>query len=847
VHSWEEQRQKAADIITGDSLRLRLFAVLALLLLSINAATAETSYFIDSNYLYMPINISENSQNTYILEKTAGYEPNGSLSFPDFFDDFNDNDVSDWGGVSSSSVSNGIFTIAEGEYVYNSDYGSTSKIIGVRTKIDSINGYDSSGSTVLVNYQNNQNLYKIWLSANTEKYGAQALLSDSWGPEYYASTNTIDTNSWYDVEILDNNGAYSVRRGMESFQNVHTFSSYSNFGNIGLRGEGGASEFDYIYVRKYSSTEPTVTVTDAGTYYQIDVYSTVELTDYQLLIPLSDISVSSETESIKITQPAQIAIDLIAPGNNTFTNSSDLSFNVSGTGDCNATIFLNGNISWVGNVTTGTNEANVDIPDGVYSWYINGSATTEYNTADNTSEIWQFTYDSISPVASIKDINPDYSNVANGTIVQTNIKWTDANLDYARFYVDYGSGYTLNDSITFSSSSQWFNTSIDTTGHTGDTISWYQIAYDEAGNSYTYSDSFNVVVNALNIYVYDETTSESILPSNVVIYNEDISKEATISETTNISSLSYDGLSSDKYIVRVSADGYYSRRSILYVDIESLAELDVYLPSEDETVIFDQFALTDNTGSYDEGDCIIRLDKPLVDGTDTVFSSYFDFDGVASTYLIASDQYILYVETPDRTISYGWLSPDADGVIDIIISNTPVGEIEEWLNYSLTHDDDGVISFSYESNLAIDNVNFWVNASNGTNLYSASSSSDIGSFTYTGSNDSTYYASFSALSESGKTVDITRVITFTGSGVQDDLLNFLPEDAPDWLYNLIGGSIVVISVLMFGQFRMDVGCVISASLAGLFWYWGLLQIEGIVVAVGVIIAVAAVLNRSRRS
>jgi len=628
---------------------------------------------------------------------------------------------------------------------------------------------------------------------------------------------------------------------------------HSGFSHIAFYGGsiGRYAQVDVydITIRQYANT--SVIITNMTDYYKIEVTNNEEtdLSNYQIQLDSSDLGIVTNNESWLFTDVIDpyINIELVSPENNTYTSNNTLSFSADGAGNLSAVLYIDSNQTWDGSISSGINNITPSLSQGLHSWYVNASSVYNGSTASNITGTWTFIYDTINPTTASIDIDPDYNNIANGTIVQTNIEWSDTNLKNASFYVDYGSGYSLEDSTTFSASTEWLNTSINTTGYTGETISWYQIAYDEAGNSYTYSDSFNVVLNALNIYVYDETTSQSILPSNVVIYNEDISKEATISEVTNISSLSYDGLSSDKYIVRVSADGYYSRQSILYVDITSLSELDVYLPSEGETVIFDQFALTDNTGSYDEGDCIIRLDKPLVDGTDTVFSSYFDFDGVASTYLIASDQYILYVETPDRTISYGWLSPDADGVIDIIISNTPVGEIEEWLNYSLTHDDYGVISFSYESNLAIDNVDFWVNATNGTNLYSASSGSDIGSFTYTGSNDSTYYASFSALSESGKTISITRVITFTGSGVQDDMLNFLPEDAPDWLYNLIGGSIVVISVLMFGQFRMDVGCVIGASLAGLFWYWGLLQIEGIVVAVGAIIAVAAVLNRSRRS
>jgi len=809
------------DIITGDSLKLRLFTVLVLLFLSINVAAANIPYFIDYdlNNVYMPIDIQAGVNKTYTIEKTAGYSPNGSGVFLAYH------------GLETS------------DYLDSATIPSTNIIYESRVRVDSAglmywgigdNTNRNTGDHFLIgSYSANDKVYIYSINEGSTTYDSEA-------PAFSSGYHNIKitTNSGVDGYVDDN----PISSGVSLTAN-------ENMGLQAITYNGGTFTQDYSFVRQYTASEPTYSIIDMGSFYQLVVSSTSTLSDYELLIDASELSISASDNSLLIqeTTDPSISVSLTSPPNNSYVNSNILAYNISGIGDFNTTLYINSSLAWNGNATEGENQVTISLSEGLKSWYVNGSATYGINTTYNTSETWYFTYDSINPVTFSTDINPDYENVANGTIVQTNIQWSDTNLKNASFYVDYGSGYILNDSTTFSTSKEWFNTSIDTAGYTGEAISWYQIAYDEAGNSYTYSDSFSVVLNALNIYVYDETTSELILPSSVVIYNEDISKEATISESTKIASLSYDGLSSAKYIVRVSADDYYSRRSILYVDIESLAELNVYLPGENETVIFDQFSLTDNTGSYEEGDCIIRLDKPLVDGTDTVFSSYFDFDGVASTYLIATDQYILYIETPDKTVSYGWLSPDADGVIDIVLSDSPVDIVEDWLTYSFTHTDEGVITLAYESSLEIDSFDFWINATNGTNLYTASSSSDSGSFMYTGYNNSSYYAGFSALSTSGKTVSISRMITFTGSGVQDDMLNFLPEDAPDWLFNLIGGAIVVIAVLLFGEFRMDVGCVIGASLTGLFWYWGLLKITGIVVAVGVIIAVSAVMHRSRRS
>ena len=63
---------------------------------------------------------------------------------------------------------------------------------------------------------------------------------------------------------------------------------------------------------------------------------------------------------------------------------------------------------------------------------------------------------------------------------------------------------------------------------------------------------------------------------------------------------------------------------------------------------------------------------------------------------VATDQYILYVITPDQTIAYGWLTPDADGEIDIIIGAYDFDTEEEWLEYSYSETNTSV-TFEYDS------------------------------------------------------------------------------------------------------------------------------------------------------
>jgi len=667
------------------------------------------------------------------------------------------------------------------------------------------------------------------------------------------SAGVYNTNSDHSVNINDGNEHYIAITKITGAggQKMYTDGTYRNAANsiatfvdgsnpvvlAGMVGSGtyagdiiearmivgSAHSANYITTTHNNFNNPTATGT-APFYYSISV------PDYNFLYP--DINTS-----------------LTSPINNSYTHSNNLTFNIAGNfSTANATIFVDSTDCWNGSISLGSNSVQISpLSDGLHSWYVNATASASGNTTYNLSSSENFTYDISDPTVSTVDIDPDYATISDGTIVKINISWSDnLQLKNGTFYVDTGSGFSETDNTTLSGVSDWFNTSINTTGQVGNIVTWKQDVYDQAGNNHSYSDSFYVALPSLLIYVFDETTAAPILPSDVTVYNENASRSATINASTNISTLDYGNFSTGKYIVRVIADDYYTRRSIALIDIETVSSLNVFLPSSNETVIFDQFVLADHTLEYTLSDCIIRLDKPLPNGTDTVFSSYFDFDGVSSTYLIATDQYILYIVTPDSVVNYGWLTPDADGQIDIIIINPITDLLDDWLGYSLLKDDTGSISLVYESDISIDTCYFYINASNGSGIYSASSGADSGSFTYVADVNSSYWVHFLALSDSGFTKEINRLVFWNEGGVQPERLPLLPDGAPDWFYNLLSIGIIIISVLLFSQIRADVSCIVGASLTCLFWYWGGLKIPSIIVAVCALIAIAAVMARSRR-
>lgn len=815
-------------------MKLRIVAFLLLIFLSVNVAAAEYPYFIqDSSKLWIPVDLEGSSNQTLYVLKTDGYAPDGHAAFPVFFDDFPGTslNVTKWSTVPSGyTVSDSVLSITAGNLYSADSWGQ---------------GYGLIGYGAIAPSNNND----FGLRSSTPQWARFILSSTTYTASSYVSANSVTSigsiyngDHLWDIQRTTSTNTYLIDGTVVA---THSSQVSTENTNIRMNHYSGTTSFDWMAIRKCTLNKPTISIIDAGEYYVIEIQNNeaTALTDYQIEIDANDLNILSSNESLLISDSPpypEITVSLSAPTNDSIVSSNTLQYNITGSGNLSATVYIDSNPVWSGPVSDGLNQITPTLSQGTHEWYVNASATVDEDTVYNTSETWSFTYDTIDPSPSAS-ISPDANNIADGTTVQTHIKWSDTNLKNAFFYVNYGSGYTFEDSITFTSSDQWFNTSINTTGLAGDSISWYQIAYDEAGNSHTYSDSFNVVMSELNIYVYDERTGQSILPSNVVVYNDNLSKEAIISDSTNVSSLSYDGLTTDKYIVQVSANGYYSRRAIMLVDITSLSELDVYLPSESEDVIYDNFKIIDNTLGFDNKDIILRLEKPLPNGTDIIYSSYFDFAGTTATYLIATDQYILSVVTPEQTISYGWLTPDPDGEIQITINEYEFEKHNEWLNYTYTETNTSV-AFDYGSSKPVSFASLIITTDDGNEVYNVNASTDSGSFIHNFAENGTYTVNVSVGADDG---DIFTVQRYMEIG-KTDKRDFFPDSYSMLLKSIVVLFAMIIGVIALSSYRADLSAAWVFLTYGFSVYQEWVFGNAITVAIIGLIALAAIKRFHKR-
>lgn len=399
--------------------------------------------------------------------------------------------------------------------------------------------------------------------------------------------------------------------------------------------------------------------------------------------------------------------------------------------------------------------------------------------------------------------------------------------------------------------------SVSTTTYSNSTapVGSHTVRYNSTNANGSTSLSWTWVVSdipGLTVALLDESTGDRITPSSVTLYNTTFTRAGDINESTQSAFINYLNMSDGEYILSGSADGYYSAHGSLNLTLATDTEAYMYLVSSDEnassTGLYQRFRLIDNTNTYTLSDCQIRIDKAYDSGTATVYESYFDYQGYTASWLTSTDMYIMYIICPDRTISYGYLAPDPDGLVEIVITDTLPELWDGWLNYEISADNSTeTISVTYESQKTLSSAQMWVYyADNDTQAYYTNSSSTNGSLYYTGDNSITYRVRFLATATDGDTREIIQLISWISGGIQPERLPLLPADAPDWLKNFVSAGIIVLCVLIFGAIRYDIACIIGTLLAGFLWYSGNLKIEGIIIAVSAIIAVAAYMHRSRR-
>ena len=235
---------------------------------------------------------------------TASQYHNGDDVF-DFFDDFDGTslDTNKWNTINGASytISNSILTIntstAEVAYLYTNTNNYKDLIVELRSYMSS-NAVSASHYLfysdlgITSTWAENQLIWSVFDSNHVFRWydntyhDVYNYAHERWFLSRYTLHKDSHSFLW---EIYDDSLTLVATDPNGNFRNdtgtyIKYFSLISNTTTTNY-------SMDYIFFRKYSSTEPSVSVTNQGTYYEVEITNTgtSDLNDYQVAIPISTV------------------------------------------------------------------------------------------------------------------------------------------------------------------------------------------------------------------------------------------------------------------------------------------------------------------------------------------------------------------------------------------------------------------------------------------------------------------------------------------------------------------------------------------------------------------------------
>jgi PKD repeat protein len=271
-----------------------------------------TAYWIDANNdVWIPLDIAEGQYLNFNVSKTAGYIPNGYGVFP-FFDDFTGSSLNatNWDVKSNlglATVSGGNISVLGGS---DSSYyywmvGKTGAASGYslmfRGNIPHLTGSDQTAQTgwndnLGLNIRDNFDFLGFGNSA-TDYIQAGDGVSNY---DLHAMTGQLGFGTVSNYEVTRTASETKYYLNGTNIYNSSQIATGTWYPHIVAKNTATVT-MDYMALRKYSATEPTVSIVDHGTYYAVNITSDTTLTNYQLKMDGDSFGISSRADSLEFS------------------------------------------------------------------------------------------------------------------------------------------------------------------------------------------------------------------------------------------------------------------------------------------------------------------------------------------------------------------------------------------------------------------------------------------------------------------------------------------------------------------------------------------------------------------
>lgn len=269
------------------------------------------TYFIDENLnTWLKLSVPANSSVTKYVSKESGFTPSGDDVF-ELFDDFSGAslDTSKWNTDGTVNYSVGEVQIVGSGNVHNvlrstQNFNASTQPVSIIAKVK--HHVDVSYNGFGWNYWDSQ-----WTSPTDS--GAATITGWSTADVLCRYNNGSETNAALDLKI----GSQGVFRADWKDSTSFTFTNPDGTSvdlvwgsNIDANAAFYVSDTStsvkfsvyYVLVKKYVDTEPSVSVTDLGDFFEVVVTNNTaaELVDHQVMVDNTVLGVSAQSESLNV-------------------------------------------------------------------------------------------------------------------------------------------------------------------------------------------------------------------------------------------------------------------------------------------------------------------------------------------------------------------------------------------------------------------------------------------------------------------------------------------------------------------------------------------------------------------
>jgi len=385
-------------------------------------------------------------------------------------------------------------------------------------------------------------------------------------------------------------------------------------------------------------------------------------------------------------------------------------------------------------------------------------------------------------------------------------------------------------------------------------VTW--TATDSAGNTDTLTQTFDAPSQLALKNVSNQNTITSSANATVQIYRRN--NDTVITRTASNGQISLGGLpAAATYVVRVDADGYKTRRTLLQ---DVFQQQDVYLLPDSATSHVVEFSVEDRTGTFDAS-AELQVLRPI--NTSATASDETEYQIVAGDRIGSQKQvkveledgvrYRIRISSADgsRVRTLGAFVPRSDRIVNLQIGELRfrVADGPQTFNTStetLTNDTGAVtdVRFAYRDPTdQTSRINISVQTLNGTIVDNDTQPGPIGNYSYTQpvpaqfANNTSFVVQYE-ITRNGNTIrgQSRPGLTRYRAGV---------PLAPGLKQLFSVGFLLVVGGLFSSQ-NARVGAVITPLFAGGLWYFDWLPPETSVLAIALALGVGVLVNFASR-